>query len=118
MDRRLHERVTVQFEAKVTKLSEVEQSTYGRVSDISNSGLSVVIPIQLAPGDLIRLEMADSVLNGHVIYSKTEGCLFRTGIEVEQVLLGDTGLSQLLQRTLRETMSGAPGLEPSETQIC
>lgn len=115
-DRRLHERVTVQFEAKVTRLKDLE-SVCGTVSDISRSGISVAIPIQLTAGDPIELEMADSVLSGRVVYSNLEGSLFRTGIEVVSIRLGTTGLSQLLEKTLGEAMPDTPGLEHSQTYI-
>ena len=117
MERRLHERVTVRFEAKVTELNNLKLSACGMVSDISEAGICVAIPLQLAPGDLVQLEMADSVLRGHVVYSRSESSLFRTGIEVERVRLGATEISQLLQRTLSEAMPGAPGLDRSETYI-
>lgn len=117
MDRRLHERVTVQFEAKITRLNHLEHSAFGNVSDISSRGISAALPMQLAPGDLVQVEMADCLLSGHVVYSNPEGSLFRTGIEVDQIRLGSTDLSHLLQRTLSQAMPGTPGLEHSETYI-
>jgi hypothetical protein len=114
MDRRKSERVQVHFEARVTKLDD-RQTACGRVSDLSKSGVSVTLPIQLAPGDSVQLEMADSVLAGTVAYSNPDGAEFRTGIEVVQVLLGQSDLSHILQRTLLEAMPATPGLETVET---
>lgn len=96
-----------------------EPSAFGTVSDISKAGLSVMIPTPMAPGDLVELEMADSVLAGHVIYSTPDTTLFRTGIEIDRIRLGSSDLSNLLQRTLNEAMPGTPGLdfEPSESYI-
>jgi len=51
MERRLHPRVQVQFETKVTNLKN-QQSTLGRTCDISESGISVVQNLPLACGDL------------------------------------------------------------------
>jgi hypothetical protein len=114
MDRRQYERLQVHFEARVTKLED-RQSASGRVSDISQSGMSVTLPIQLAPGDGVQLEMADSVLTGTVAYSNADSTGFRTGIEVKQVQLGLSDLSHILQRTLLDIMPATPGLETAET---
>lgn len=116
MERRQNERFRVHFEAKVTTLAKQTQSAWGRVSDLSKSGMSVALPFQLAPGDTVQLDMADSVLFGHVVYSKSEVPLYRTGIEVERVLLGSTDLSALLQRTLQDAMPDTPGVELQETR--
>ena len=115
MDRRLDERVQVQFEARVTGLSGREPPALGRVLDISRSGISVAVPLQLAPGDLVELEMADSVVTGRVVYCNRVNSQFRIGVGVEHVRLGETGLSNLLQRTLIEALPDTPGLEPTGT---
>ena len=112
---RPHDYFRVQFEARVTKLGNGGRPGCGRVSEISQSGISVDLPFQHAAGDPVEVEMADSVLFGHVVYSNPESSLFRTKIEVKWVRLGGTALSHLLQRTLMETMPGNPGLEPSDT---
>ena len=118
MDHRFRDPLRIQFEARVAKMSEPEIFAVGRVCEISESGISVTLPLQLAAGDLVQVEMADSVLLGHVLYSNQEGSLFRTRIDVEKVRLGTTGLSHLLQRILLESMPGIPGLEPTETHPC
>jgi len=117
MERRADERYQVQFEARVTAATDPSHSGVGRVSDISNSGISVGLPFQLAAGETVEIEIADSTLYGHVIYSQPENSLFRTGIEAIRVVLGPTGLSSLLQRVLMETMPEIPGLEPTEAQL-
>jgi hypothetical protein len=109
MERRREERFQVRFETKVTARG---QSVLGRVSNISESGISVDLPFQLSPGDSLELEMADSTVYGHVVYSEREGEYFRTGIDASRVSLGETSLSSLLQRVLMETLPMTPGLEP------
>jgi hypothetical protein len=121
MERRADERFEVQFETRVTVLSNERHSALGRVTDISNSGISVDLPFQLAAGDLVELEMADSTLYGQVVYSNAvysnaaysnkDSSLFRTGIEASRVLLGGTELSSILQRVLLEALPEMPGLE-------
>jgi hypothetical protein len=115
MDRRSHDRLAADIEVEVTDLQYPDQAVSGRVRDISQSGICAMLPSGFAAGSSLRLKMADSVLFGHVVYSSQEGAGFRTGIEVAQVLLGGTDLSRMLQRTLRETVPGTLGLEPSET---
>jgi hypothetical protein len=115
MERRLHPRAQVRFEAKLTA-TETKQTALGRTSDISESGISVVLPFSLEEGNAVQLEMADSILTGRVAYSKPEGAEFRVGIEVQRVDLGNSSLSMLLQTTLAETMPMVPGLEHTEHQ--
>jgi hypothetical protein len=43
-------------------------------------------------------------LFGYVIYSKWKRNAFRTGIEVERVLLGETDLAALFGTVLQETI--------------
>jgi hypothetical protein len=117
MERRVDERFRVQFETKVTVLSDQGQSAFGRVSDISDSGISVDLPFLLAAGDMVQLEMADSTLYGYVIYSTPNDALFRTGIEASRVLLGATNLSGILQRVLMEAVPETPGLVPFEAHF-
>lgn len=101
----------------MTNIRTREQASLGRVCDMSKAGISVTLPLQFVPTDLVQLEMADSVLLGRVVYSNPEGSQFRIGIEVDRVELGDSDLSNILQETLRETMPNTPGVEHSEIYI-
>jgi hypothetical protein len=51
------------------------------------------------------------VLYGFVAHSTPERSYFRTGIEIVQVLIGGSDLSQLLKSTLEETMPDVEWLE-------
>jgi hypothetical protein len=113
MERRAEHRYDVQFEARVTPIGDGSHSGVGLIADISNSGISVCLPVQMPAGDMVSVQIADSVVYGHVIYSKPDGSSYRTGIEAVRVLLGGTDLSSLLGRILMETLPGIPGLEPS-----
>lgn len=110
MDERLHQRSAVTFEAKVTELMRRAHSGRGTIRDFSKSGICVDLPFQLAPGDVVQLDLADSSLFGHVVYSQADDSMFRTGIEIQQVLLGGTDLSHLLREVLNAVMPGTPGL--------
>jgi PilZ domain len=117
MERRLHPRAQVHFEARVTNLTTREQASSSRVCDMSKGGISAILPLRFVPADLVQLEVADSVLLGRVVYSNPEGSQFRIGIEVHKVKLGVSDVSNHLQETLRETMPSTPGLEHSEIYL-
>ncbi len=116
MERRLHPRAQVHFETKVTS-PKTGKTGVGSTCDISESGISVVVPFELSEGDLVQMEMADSHLFGRVAYSKAEGSEFRVGIEVQRIELGNSDLSSLLQQTLEETMPAVPGVDHVEHEL-
>ena len=113
MDRRLNDRNPTRFPVCVTEIQNPACSSTGQVSDISEYGICVALPFGITPGTAVRINMMDSVLFGFVAYSGPEGTLFRTGIEIEQVLIGGSDLSRLLRAALREAMPGKRGLEES-----
>jgi hypothetical protein len=117
MDRRIHPRLAADFNVAVTSLNPAESVCSGRVVDVSPSGLCALLPLELATGTLVKLEIADSALFGHIIYSNRESAAFRTGVAVERVLLGGTDLARLFERSLREALIAVPGLEPSEARL-
>lgn len=101
----------------MTAVGKQRRSALGRVSNISETGISVDLPFELTAGDTVELEMADSTVYGHVIYAIAEDSSFRTGIQASRVALGATGLSTVLQKVLMETLPLIPGLEPSEIRL-
>jgi PilZ domain len=129
-DRRLHERTATGFQVNVTLCSNPELSGAGETVDISASGLAVCLPFELAPGSLVQVHIADSVLQGFVIHSREwpasaspsfarnkiwtesswaaeappERPLFHTGIDLVEASIGTSGLSQLLEATLADKL--------------
>ena len=73
--------------------------------------MGIYLPLQFMPGTVVRLTINDSVLYGFVAHSTPERSYFRTGIEVVQVLIGGSDLSQLLKATLEEAMPEVELLE-------
>lgn len=104
MDRRLHNRSLADLDVQLTRLRKQGPGVFGRIADISDSGLCLVMPCELWPEELVKIETADSTLYGHVIYSSWKRNAFRTGVEVERVLLGGSDLAHLLRAVLRDTM--------------
>ena len=107
VDRRLHNRALADLDVEVIRIIKNEACIRGRLQDISEAGMCIVLPVELAPDELVRLEAAESTLFGHVVYSTWARNAFRTGIEVERVLLGNTDLAELLRAALQDTMPWA-----------
>jgi hypothetical protein len=104
MDQRIHERLPVVLQVRVTDLAAPEFSASGDAIDLSASGIGVYLPLQFMPGTSVQLNIKDTVLYGFIAYSCPERSFFRTGIEVVQVLIGTSGLSQLLKAAIAEAM--------------
>jgi hypothetical protein len=104
VDSRIHERHPTGFQVRVSEVDYPDFSASGQVVDLSEAGIGVYLPLQFMPGSAVRLNINDSVLYGFVAHSTPERSYFRTGIEVVQVLIGGSNLSQLLKATLEEAM--------------
>lgn len=136
-DRRVHDRISVAFQVCVTVVTNPELTATGEAQDISRSGVGVFLPIPLPEGSLVRVDIADSVLYGFIAHSEewpilskpsfarnklwsestTEGDTnperrFHTGIDIVEVTMGSSGLSQLLKTTLEENL---PNLQISSS---
>jgi len=107
VDRRLHNRALADLDVEVLRFRKQDQVVSGRLEDVSESGVCIILPCELVPDELVRLEAADCTLFGHVVYCTWQRNAFRTGVEVERVLLGHTDLAELLRKTLEETMPWA-----------
>jgi hypothetical protein len=114
MHRRFEDRCSTEFDIVVTDLGCEARSGAGQVCDISRSGICANLPLDLKPGAAVRLQIADSTLFGHVVYSNPDGARFRVGMEVVRVLLGGTDHSRLLQSTLKEELPGLAGVDGAE----
>lgn len=106
MDRRLHNRSLADLAVQVIRIRKEEQAVPATLADISEAGICLILPCELWPEETVKLKTADSTLFGHVVYSTWKRNAFRTGVEVERVLLGGTDLAELLRTVLRDTMPG------------
>jgi hypothetical protein len=116
MDRRTHARRVADMDVRVTDLN-AEQSHSGRVVDVSRAGLCILLGSAIPVGTPLRLEAADSVLYGFIAYATSEGSIVRTGIELQQVLVGGTDLSRLLENCLRAFLPQLSGLTSPEMYL-
>jgi hypothetical protein len=110
VDRRLHNRALTDLDVEVVRLKDKGEIVAGRLEDISESGMCLILPCELSADEIVRLETADCTLFGYVVYSTCSTSTrnaFRTGIEVQRVLLGNTHLAGLLRTALQDTMPRA-----------
>jgi len=108
VDRRLHNRALADLDVQVTRLKKQEQRVRGRIEDVSDTGVCIILPCELHPDEMVKLEAADSTLYGYVVHSAWTRNAYRTGVEVERVLLGGTDLAQLLRSVLEATLPEVP----------
>lgn len=112
MDGRIEERFPAKFDVTITDLERRPQekgpgeTIPGQIANISGSGICLILPVELAPGRILKLEVAGSSLFGHVVYSNAHGADFHTGIEIARVLFGESDLSKLLKAVLEAQMPG------------
>jgi hypothetical protein len=111
VDRRNYERFPADFQVRVTAIDSPDLSASGQAFDLSQSGISVYLPLQLASGTAVRLNIEDTVLFGFVAHVEPERSFFRTGIEVLQVLVGESDPSQQLKAKLEKAMPAVQLLE-------
>jgi hypothetical protein len=129
-DRRLQDRTAVAFYVRVTLIADPELSAAAVALNLSKAGLAVCLPFPLMPGSLVRVDIADSVLHGFIAHSQEwpqsetpsfarnklwtetswaaespQSTLFHTGIDISEISIGQSGLSQLLEATIEETRS-------------
>lgn len=108
MERRYDPRYPADLAVWVTDLLNPGRSAPGTIRDISNNGVSIMGTLPLNAGDIVRLDVGDSVLFGIVTYGTADASVSRVGVEVQRVLHGGSDLSQLLQRVLEEEMPTVP----------
>jgi hypothetical protein len=110
VERRYDHRLPTDLDVRVTRLTQPAKSGPGQLADISNSGVCITVPFELAAGDVVQLEIADSNLFGFVVHASVEGAAFRVGIEVQRVLIGGSDLSRVLHLALRRVLPAVPGV--------
>jgi hypothetical protein len=115
MDRRFEERHAIDggvppMHVRVTDLAKPERTGSGQMNDISESGMSVTVPFQLAAGDIVQIDVADSRLFGFVTHARPDGPACRAGIELQRVLMGGSDVSRVLHLALRRALPELPGV--------
>jgi hypothetical protein len=85
MERRLLPRFEVDAPLRVSILGQ-ETEYCGRIANVSQSGLRLLSRFDFPIGEVLRIEIKDHILVGTVRYSLRHEELYRTGVEVENVI--------------------------------
>jgi hypothetical protein len=109
MDRRIDSRYPASLEVTVTDIAAPHRVASGMIVDISQSGVSATLSLGFPTGAIVKVQVGDCVLFGHVTYC-IEDHSFRTGIEVVRVLIGESDLARLMNAVLAESMPATPGV--------
>ncbi len=109
MDRRIDSRYPASLQVTVTDIAAPDRVASGLLMDISESGVCATLSLALALGAIVKAQVGDCVLFGHVTYC-TEEQPFRTGIEVVRVLIGESDIARLMNSILAESMPATPGV--------
>lgn len=95
---------------RVTDLSKPERTADGQMTDISESGMGLTVPFELAAGDILQIEVEDTRLFGIVAHASQGTPQCQAGVELQRVLIGASNLSSVLRRTLRQVLPELPGV--------
>jgi hypothetical protein len=99
MDRRYNQRISADLPVRLTLLDSEEDAT-GRLLDISESGIGVLLRNEADPGAMVKLEILGIIFYGQVAYSRPEDTGFQTGIFVEPALLDSSNIVELVNSFL------------------
>jgi hypothetical protein len=99
MDRRFNQRISADLPVLLTLLDSEEEKR-GKLLDISESGVGVLLRTAADPGALVKMEVLGIIFYGYVAHSKPEGAGFRTGIFVEPALLDSSNIVELVNSFL------------------
>ncbi len=102
MEHRMHERLPADIEARVINLSKPAQAGTCWMLDASKSGIALLTRLPIEEGDMLHIEVSGGDMYGHVVYAQVDDGLYRIGVDVEQVLVGESDLCRLVERLSRE----------------
>ena len=101
MDSRQHERLKTQLDVRVIDLTWGEPPVRGEMVDVSSTGVCIVLPSVKVQGDIVQVDFSEGSLFGQVTHVTSGEGGFHTGVEVFDVLLGQSDLARLVQNALR-----------------
>jgi hypothetical protein len=112
MDQRLDERYPSNLAVTVTDMAAPEQIASGQIVNVSQSGTCADLSLRFTPGAAVKIQLGDSTLFGHVIYCDGEQP-FRTGIEIVNVLIGESDLARLVKSIQAEAVPASVSTKDS-----
>lgn len=99
MERRFNQRINADLPVLLTLLDS-EQEARGKLLNISESGVAVLLRSEVEPGALVKMEILGIIFYGHVAHSQADGSGFRIGIFVEPALLDSSNIVELVNSFL------------------
>jgi hypothetical protein len=99
MDRRFNQRISADLPVRLTLLDS-EEGSFGRLIDISESGVGILLRAPVDPGAMVKLEILGIIFYGQVAYSRPEDNGFQIGIFVEPALLDSSNIIELVNSFL------------------
>jgi hypothetical protein len=100
MESRQEPRFESNQEITVTLLGDVEAVFPGTIVNVSGKGMCLLSSQALVPGGALKIELADTLVLGEVIYCRPQGAGYQSGIALEQALYHMRELAALAQRLL------------------
>jgi len=109
MDRRIDQRYQTNLAVTVTDIAAPDHIASGYIVDVSQSGICGELSLRFTPGAIVKVQVGDCSLFGHVTYCE-EAPSLRTGIEIVRVLIGESDLASLVNNILADVMPHTPGV--------
>jgi hypothetical protein len=103
MDSRQEPRFEITQEISVTLLGDPEIVAPAKAINLSGRGMAFESSRPLPLGSAVKIELADTLLLGEVIYCRCDGTSYQVGIALEQALNHTRGLAALAERLLGGT---------------
>ena len=100
MDSRQEPRFEIDQEISVTLLGESEVVIPARIVNFSAKGIGLISSHPLPPGGALKIELADTLILGEVIYCRSDGSRYHAGIIMDQALYNTRGLAAFAERLL------------------
>jgi len=100
MNSRHEPRFRVDQRVTVTVLGDVERGIDGRIVNVSAKGVCVDVDQPLSAGSAIKIEFADMLVLGEVVYGRTLAGHFHIGVALKEILYHSAELAALLDRLL------------------
>ncbi len=113
MEPRQEPRFETDQEIAVTLLGIVEAVFPARIVNLSGKGMCLQTSQSLVPGAAVKIELADTLVLGEVIYCRPQEPGYQVGIALEQALYHTRELAALAARLLGD---GSRAISPIRRQ--
>ena len=100
MESRQERRFEMDQEITVTLLGDREATFPGKIVNLFWNGMCLETSYALSPGAALKIELADTLVLGEVVYCRPQGPQFHLGISLEQALYHTRDVAALARRLL------------------